>query len=100
MLLCYLTPNQYASATTPLCKSLILLANKKRAAQEASFIIDFSAQGVDTHTYGHDVTDEPSPRLRAFPLSDLKTPWNHTFCLLGSVANAAAVLKPFFPLLA
>uniref|UniRef100_A0A8C2FTQ7 Maestro heat-like repeat-containing protein family member 1 n=1 Tax=Cyprinus carpio TaxID=7962 RepID=A0A8C2FTQ7_CYPCA len=68
MLLCYLTPNQYASATTPLCKSLILLANKKRAAQEASFIIDFSAQGVDTHTYGHDVTDEPSPRLRAFPL--------------------------------
>uniref|UniRef100_A0A673L1Y9 Maestro heat-like repeat-containing protein family member 1 n=1 Tax=Sinocyclocheilus rhinocerous TaxID=307959 RepID=A0A673L1Y9_9TELE len=68
MLLCYLTPNQYASATTPLCKSLILLANKKRAAQEASFIIDFNAQGVDTHTYGHDVTDEPSPRLRAFPL--------------------------------
>uniref|UniRef100_A0A8C1M357 Maestro heat-like repeat-containing protein family member 1 n=1 Tax=Cyprinus carpio TaxID=7962 RepID=A0A8C1M357_CYPCA len=70
MLLCYLTPNQYASATTPLCKSLILLANKKRAAQEASFIIDFSAQGVDTHTHGHDVTDEPSPRLRvnaAFP---------------------------------
>uniref|UniRef100_A0A671LPS1 Maestro heat-like repeat-containing protein family member 1 n=1 Tax=Sinocyclocheilus anshuiensis TaxID=1608454 RepID=A0A671LPS1_9TELE len=84
MLLCYLTPNQYASATTPLCKSLILLANKKRAAQEASFIINFNAQGVDTHTYGHDVTDEPSPRLRAFPLSDLKTPWNHTFCLLGS----------------
>uniref|UniRef100_A0A671LQ92 Maestro heat-like repeat-containing protein family member 1 n=1 Tax=Sinocyclocheilus anshuiensis TaxID=1608454 RepID=A0A671LQ92_9TELE len=70
MLLCYLTPNQYASATTPLCKSLILLANKKRAAQEASFIINFNAQGVDTHTYGHDVTDEPSPRLRvnaAFP---------------------------------
>uniref|UniRef100_A0A8C1M4M6 Maestro heat-like repeat-containing protein family member 1 n=1 Tax=Cyprinus carpio TaxID=7962 RepID=A0A8C1M4M6_CYPCA len=86
MLLCYLTPNQYASATTPLCKSLILLANKKRAAQEASFIIDFSAQGVDTHTHGHDVTDEPSPRLRAFPLSDLKTPWNHTFSLLGSVS--------------
>uniref|UniRef100_A0A672LV94 Maestro heat-like repeat family member 1 n=1 Tax=Sinocyclocheilus grahami TaxID=75366 RepID=A0A672LV94_SINGR len=45
MLLCYLTPNQYASATTPLCKSLILLANKKRAAQEASFIINFNAQG-------------------------------------------------------
>uniref|UniRef100_A0A673KZY3 Maestro heat-like repeat-containing protein family member 1 n=1 Tax=Sinocyclocheilus rhinocerous TaxID=307959 RepID=A0A673KZY3_9TELE len=43
MLLCYLTPNQYASATTPLCKSLILLANKKRAAQEASFIIDFNS---------------------------------------------------------
>uniref|UniRef100_A0A673L083 Maestro heat-like repeat-containing protein family member 1 n=1 Tax=Sinocyclocheilus rhinocerous TaxID=307959 RepID=A0A673L083_9TELE len=46
MLLCYLTPNQYASATTPLCKSLILLANKKRAAQEASFIIDFNAQDL------------------------------------------------------
>ncbi len=49
MLLCYLTPNQYANATTPLCKSLILLANKKRTAQEPNFIIDFNAQGVDTH---------------------------------------------------
>lgn len=45
MLLCYLTPNQYSNATTPLCKSLILLANKKHAAQEPSFIIDFNAQG-------------------------------------------------------
>lgn len=50
MLLCYLTPNQYANATTPLCKSLILLANKKQAAQEPSFIIDFNAQGACTHT--------------------------------------------------
>ncbi|RXN17939.1 maestro heat-like repeat-containing family member 1 isoform X1 [Labeo rohita] len=45
MLLCYLTPNQYANATTPLCKSLILLANKKRTAQEPNFNIDFNAQG-------------------------------------------------------
>ncbi len=44
----------------------------------------------------HDVTDEPRLRLRAFPLSDLKTPWNHTFCRFGSVANPAAVIKPFF----
>lgn len=44
----------------------------------------------------HDVTDEPRLRLRAFPLSDLKTPWNHTFCLFGSVANPAAFIKPFF----
>ncbi|RXN31759.1 maestro heat-like repeat-containing family member 1 isoform X1 [Labeo rohita] len=44
MLLCYLTPNQYANATTPLCKSLILLANKKRTAQEPNFNIDFNAQ--------------------------------------------------------
>uniref|UniRef100_A0A8C2DVC3 Maestro heat-like repeat family member 1 n=1 Tax=Cyprinus carpio TaxID=7962 RepID=A0A8C2DVC3_CYPCA len=42
MLLCYLTPNQYANATTPLCKSLILLANKKQTAQEPNFIIDFN----------------------------------------------------------
>uniref|UniRef100_A0A8C2DMX0 Maestro heat-like repeat family member 1 n=1 Tax=Cyprinus carpio TaxID=7962 RepID=A0A8C2DMX0_CYPCA len=47
MLLCYLTPNQYANATTPLCKSLILLANKKQTAQEPNFIIDFNAQGVN-----------------------------------------------------
>ncbi|XP_022529276.2 maestro heat-like repeat-containing protein family member 1 isoform X2 [Astyanax mexicanus] len=45
MLLCYLTPSQYSNATTPLCKSLILLANKKRAAQEPNFIIDFTAPG-------------------------------------------------------
>ncbi|XP_072535589.1 maestro heat-like repeat-containing protein family member 1 isoform X2 [Salminus brasiliensis] len=45
MLLCYLTPAQYCNATTPLCKSLILLANKKRAAQEPNFSIDFTAPG-------------------------------------------------------
>ncbi|TRY56529.1 hypothetical protein DNTS_005416, partial [Danionella cerebrum] len=45
MLLCYLTPNQYANATSPLCKSLIVLANKKRTAQEPNFLIDFNAQG-------------------------------------------------------
>ncbi|XP_030638186.1 LOW QUALITY PROTEIN: maestro heat-like repeat-containing protein family member 1 [Chanos chanos] len=47
MLLCYLTPVQYSNATTPLCKSLILLANKKRTAQEANFTINFSAQGTN-----------------------------------------------------
>lgn len=35
-----------------------------------------------THIYDHDVTDEPSLRLRAFPMSDLQKPLNHTFCLL------------------
>ncbi|KAB5586895.1 hypothetical protein PHYPO_G00006680 [Pangasianodon hypophthalmus] len=45
MLLCYLTPSQYFNATTPLCKSLILLANKKRSAQEPNFNINFSAPG-------------------------------------------------------
>ncbi|TSK34778.1 Maestro heat-like repeat-containing protein family member 1 [Bagarius yarrelli] len=45
MLLCYLTPSQYFNATTPLCKSLILLANKKRSAQDPNFNIDFNAPG-------------------------------------------------------
>ncbi|XP_053350115.1 maestro heat-like repeat-containing protein family member 1 isoform X1 [Clarias gariepinus] len=45
MLLCYLTPSQYFNATTPLCKSLILLASKKRSAQEPNFIINFNAPG-------------------------------------------------------
>lgn len=45
MLIGYLTPAQYSNATTPLCKSLILLARKKRAAQELNFTIDFSAPG-------------------------------------------------------
>ncbi|XP_023669118.2 maestro heat-like repeat-containing protein family member 1 isoform X1 [Paramormyrops kingsleyae] len=43
-LLCYLTPAQYSSATTPLCKSLILLGNKKKASQEPNYIISFSEQ--------------------------------------------------------
>uniref|UniRef100_A0AAY5EJV1 Maestro heat-like repeat family member 1 n=1 Tax=Electrophorus electricus TaxID=8005 RepID=A0AAY5EJV1_ELEEL len=42
MLLGFLTPAQYSNATAPLCKSLILLASKKRAAQEPGFIIDLS----------------------------------------------------------
>uniref|UniRef100_A0A6Q2YZJ7 Maestro heat-like repeat family member 1 n=1 Tax=Esox lucius TaxID=8010 RepID=A0A6Q2YZJ7_ESOLU len=45
MLLFYLTPGQYSNATTPLCKSLILLATKKRDAQEPNFYIDFNEQG-------------------------------------------------------
>ncbi|XP_061100289.1 maestro heat-like repeat-containing protein family member 1 isoform X2 [Conger conger] len=44
-LLGYLTPMQYANATTPLCKSLILLGTKKKAAQDSSFTIDFKEQG-------------------------------------------------------
>uniref|UniRef100_A0A6Q2XHU5 Maestro heat-like repeat family member 1 n=1 Tax=Esox lucius TaxID=8010 RepID=A0A6Q2XHU5_ESOLU len=44
MLLFYLTPGQYSNATTPLCKSLILLATKKRDAQEPNFYIDFNEQ--------------------------------------------------------
>lgn len=47
MLIGYLTPGLYSNATTPLCKSLILLANKKRAAQEPNFSIDFSAPGTN-----------------------------------------------------
>ncbi|CAN9513935.1 unnamed protein product [Ophioblennius macclurei] len=40
-LLHYLTPPQYSNATTPLCKSLIVLGTKKKSNQEASFKIDF-----------------------------------------------------------
>ncbi|XP_041962834.1 maestro heat-like repeat-containing protein family member 1 isoform X1 [Alosa sapidissima] len=47
MLVGYLTPGLYSNATTPLCKSLILLANKKRAAQDPNFTIDFSAPGTN-----------------------------------------------------
>ncbi|XP_006635903.2 maestro heat-like repeat-containing protein family member 1 isoform X1 [Lepisosteus oculatus] len=43
-LLCYLTTVQCTNALTPLCKSLILLGNKKKAAQESNFIIDFNEQ--------------------------------------------------------
>uniref|UniRef100_A0A8C9TJ68 Maestro heat like repeat family member 1 n=1 Tax=Scleropages formosus TaxID=113540 RepID=A0A8C9TJ68_SCLFO len=41
-LLCYLTPAQYSNATTPLCRSLVLLGNKKKSAQEPSYVINFS----------------------------------------------------------
>ncbi|KAM6967979.1 maestro heat-like repeat-containing protein family member 1 [Aplochiton taeniatus] len=44
MLLFYLTPSQFSNATTPLCKSLIVLGSKKKASQEANFTIDFTQQ--------------------------------------------------------
>uniref|UniRef100_A0A665TI48 Maestro heat-like repeat family member 1 n=1 Tax=Echeneis naucrates TaxID=173247 RepID=A0A665TI48_ECHNA len=44
-LLYYLTPPQYSNATTPLCKSLIVLGNKKKNNQEPSFNIDFKQEG-------------------------------------------------------
>ncbi|KAK6491304.1 maestro heat-like repeat-containing protein family member 1 [Huso huso] len=43
-LLEYMTPVQYTSAMTPLCKSLILLGNKKKLAKDTSFMIDFNGQ--------------------------------------------------------
>ncbi|XP_044062559.1 maestro heat-like repeat-containing protein family member 1 isoform X1 [Siniperca chuatsi] len=43
-LLYYLTPSQYSNATTPLCKSLIVLGNKKKNNQEPSFNIDFTQE--------------------------------------------------------
>ncbi|CAI5663026.1 unnamed protein product [Oreochromis niloticus] len=43
-LLYYLTPSQYSNATTPLCKSLIVLGNKKKNNQEPSFKIDFTQE--------------------------------------------------------
>ncbi|XP_041649053.1 maestro heat-like repeat-containing protein family member 1 [Cheilinus undulatus] len=43
-LLYYLTPAQYSNATTPLCKSLIVLGTKKKSNQEPSFKIDFTQE--------------------------------------------------------
>ncbi|XP_061145513.1 maestro heat-like repeat-containing protein family member 1 isoform X2 [Syngnathus typhle] len=43
-LLYYISPAQYSNATTPLCKSLIVLGNKKKDNKEASFNIDFSQE--------------------------------------------------------
>ncbi|KAM4581297.1 maestro heat-like repeat-containing protein family member 1 isoform 1-T1 [Odontesthes bonariensis] len=43
-LLYYVTPSQYSNATTPLCKSLIVLGNKKKNNQEPSFHIDFTQE--------------------------------------------------------
>ncbi|XP_076592672.1 maestro heat-like repeat-containing protein family member 1 isoform X1 [Chaetodon auriga] len=43
-LLYYLTPSQYSNATTPLCKSLIVLGTKKKSNQEPSFNIDFTRE--------------------------------------------------------
>lgn len=44
-LLYYLTPSQYSNATSPLCKSLIVLGSKKKTGQEPSFNIDFKQEG-------------------------------------------------------
>ncbi|XP_056141693.1 maestro heat-like repeat-containing protein family member 1 [Lampris incognitus] len=44
MLFYYLTPAQYSNASTPLCKSLIVLGNKMRNNQEANFYVDFTQQ--------------------------------------------------------
>ncbi|KAK2844253.1 hypothetical protein Q5P01_010912 [Channa striata] len=43
-LLYYLTPVQYSNATTPLCKSLIVLGSKKKTNKEPSFNIDFTQE--------------------------------------------------------
>ncbi|XP_058503899.1 maestro heat-like repeat-containing protein family member 1 isoform X3 [Solea solea] len=43
-LLYYLTPSQYSNATTPLCKSLIILGNKKKQNQEPSCNINFTQE--------------------------------------------------------
>uniref|UniRef100_A0A3P9LCQ6 Maestro heat-like repeat family member 1 n=1 Tax=Oryzias latipes TaxID=8090 RepID=A0A3P9LCQ6_ORYLA len=43
-LLYYLTPSQYSNATSPLCKSLIVLGSKKKTGQEPSFNIDFKQE--------------------------------------------------------
>ncbi|XP_017265503.1 maestro heat-like repeat-containing protein family member 1 isoform X2 [Kryptolebias marmoratus] len=43
-LLYYLTPSQYNNATTPLCKNLIVLGNKKKSNQEPSFSINFKQE--------------------------------------------------------
>uniref|UniRef100_A0AAV2MBF0 Uncharacterized protein n=1 Tax=Knipowitschia caucasica TaxID=637954 RepID=A0AAV2MBF0_KNICA len=40
----FLTLPQYSSATTPLCKSLVILGNKKKMNQESSFNIDFKQE--------------------------------------------------------
>uniref|UniRef100_A0A3Q1JK79 Uncharacterized protein n=1 Tax=Anabas testudineus TaxID=64144 RepID=A0A3Q1JK79_ANATE len=47
-LLYYLTPSQYSNATTPLCKSLIVLGSKKKTNKEPSFNIDFTQEGRKT----------------------------------------------------
>ncbi|XP_067366221.1 maestro heat-like repeat-containing protein family member 1 isoform X1 [Channa argus] len=43
-LLYYLTPVQFSNATTPLCKSLIILGSKKKTNMEPSFNIDFTQE--------------------------------------------------------
>ncbi|XP_061572342.1 maestro heat-like repeat-containing protein family member 1 [Cololabis saira] len=43
-LLYYVTPPQYSNATTALCKSLIVLGNKKKSNEEPSFKINFTQE--------------------------------------------------------
>ncbi|XP_028985036.1 maestro heat-like repeat-containing protein family member 1 isoform X2 [Betta splendens] len=43
-LLYYLTPSQYSNATSPLCKSLIVLGSKKKTNNEPSFKINFTQE--------------------------------------------------------
>ncbi|CAG12883.1 unnamed protein product, partial [Tetraodon nigroviridis] len=43
-LLYYLTPPVYSNATTPLCKSLIVLGTKKKENEDPSFKIDFTQE--------------------------------------------------------
>uniref|UniRef100_A0A8D0D6V9 Maestro heat-like repeat family member 1 n=1 Tax=Sander lucioperca TaxID=283035 RepID=A0A8D0D6V9_SANLU len=46
-LLYYLTPSQYSNATTPLCKSLIVLGNKKKNNQDlCTFVCSLVCLGV------------------------------------------------------
>uniref|UniRef100_A0A8C4DBW9 Maestro heat-like repeat family member 1 n=1 Tax=Dicentrarchus labrax TaxID=13489 RepID=A0A8C4DBW9_DICLA len=47
-LLYFLTPPQFSNATTPLCKSLIELGNKKKNNQDPSFNIDFTQEAEST----------------------------------------------------
>ncbi|XP_068179896.1 maestro heat-like repeat-containing protein family member 1 isoform X2 [Antennarius striatus] len=66
-LLYYLTQSQYSNATTPLCKSLIDLGNKKKNNQEPSFKIDFTQE-----------VNLPSPQtLMARLLVNAAFPFNH-----------------------
>uniref|UniRef100_A0A8C7X9H7 Maestro heat-like repeat family member 1 n=1 Tax=Oryzias sinensis TaxID=183150 RepID=A0A8C7X9H7_9TELE len=52
-LLYYLTPSQYSNATSPLCKSLIVLGSKKKTGQEPSFNIDFKQEAFPFNSRGH-----------------------------------------------
>uniref|UniRef100_A0A8C7X9D7 Maestro heat-like repeat family member 1 n=1 Tax=Oryzias sinensis TaxID=183150 RepID=A0A8C7X9D7_9TELE len=45
-LLYYLTPSQYSNATSPLCKSLIVLGSKKKTGQEPTFPFNSRGHGA------------------------------------------------------
>ncbi|KAK1795222.1 hypothetical protein P4O66_010397, partial [Electrophorus voltai] len=100
MLLGFLTPAQYSNATAPLCKSLILLASKKRAAQEPGFIIDLSMPGEipphPMHTCMH--TCHKSP-VRCFAHMPTR-PHAHTLMMsprsaVPGVFEASLLAEPF-----